>query len=81
MERFNPDELMAKAQTTASRRDVVKRLGALGLGGLAFTAAGLATTASADDDGGRGGRDDDGGRGNKRRRRRRKGNRNRRDDD
>lgn len=66
MDRLNKDELLAKAQTSASRRDVVKRLGALSLGGLAFAVAGVAT-AGADDDGG--------GRGKRRRRRRGRGGR------
>jgi hypothetical protein len=65
MDRLRTDELQAKTQTTATRRDVVKRFGALGLGGLAFAVAGVATVG-ADDDGG-------GGRRGRRRRNRRRG--------
>ncbi len=55
------DQLVAEMGTeSTNRREIVKRAGALALGGLAIVAAVRATEAD-DDDGGGGGSDDDGG--------------------
>lgn len=66
------DDLAEMEETFAGstdRREMLKRFGALALGGLAFVAATRATGADDDDDnGGRGDDDDNGGRGGRRRR-------------
>jgi hypothetical protein len=80
--REEPDDqqFVGAAAGFTNRREIVKRVGALALGGLAIVAAVRATEAD-DDDGGGGGSDDDGGGGGSgggrrgRRRRRRRGGR------
>lgn len=65
IERTEGAALSDRLERQTTRRETVKRLGVLGLGGLALVAAAPAVAAD----------DDDGGGGRKRRRRRRRRNR------